>query len=187
MSDAEDFKDLLDRVRRRDKSAEDYFFKRYRTPILRKAAVQLGNSGLQGIVGASDVCQMVFGSLFFRLQMGEYELGTEDSLVNLLMNMAKNKIIDEKRRADARGRGNAPPPVDIVAPGRSPRTIAEWRELANKAQDKLAEMEPQLKELRIDQDVPWNLIAAQLGGTADQFRKRWERARDQVKKELGLE
>lgn len=189
MSDAEDFSQLLLRVRNGDDSAAEALFTRYGGVLRRTLQLRLRNTALQRVVDAEDVCQSVFKSFFLRAGHGEYDLQSANDLVNLLMRIAHNKLTAQKRKqeADCRDiRRSAGDPTEMPVAQRGPsvsRCLA-MKELFDKARARFTQEELRLFELRVQEGMEWAAIAAQTGGTAEGCRKQWERARERVMDEL---
>jgi DNA-directed RNA polymerase specialized sigma24 family protein len=189
MTTAEQFADLIRRVRGGDDAAAEDLFKRYGRVFLKKIKNRLEGSAIRAQVDCDDICQSVFGSLFVRLRWGQYELGSEHDLVALLRKMADNKVIAKIRKGAVRPdvQGRAGFDVGLAAgQGPTPSRVATWKEIYGEALRRLNEEERQLQDLR-DQGLEWAAIAQRLGGSADSRRKQWERARSRIAEELQLE
>jgi DNA-directed RNA polymerase specialized sigma24 family protein len=126
----------------------------------------------------------VFGSLFVRLRLGQFDLGNDNDLINLLFRMAHNKLTAKQRRR----RHEVGGAVDsqIHDPGPTPSRVLAPKDLLQAALRRLNAEEQRMLELR-DQGAAWEAIATELGGTAEGRRKQWERARARVAAELELD
>jgi len=192
MSDPSRFLDLLTRLRTGDDRAASDLFAEYEPAIRRMIRTRLRNLSLQRVVGEEDVCQSVMKSFFLRYRLGEYDLESPEQLRGLLARMAGNKLNDQHRRhlAARRDIGRAGEPLpDNVLPdaGETPSLKLGNQELLEEAVRRMTPEERAIRELFLEQGLCWAAIAAKLGGTAEGRRKQWERARDRITQELGLE
>jgi RNA polymerase sigma-70 factor (ECF subfamily) len=191
MSSGSEFTELLGRVRSGDQSAAQELVGRYGKVLRRTLSLRLQNTALQRVVDAEDVCQSVFKSFFFRAALGQFELESSNDLVNLLLRMAHNKLTEQKRKQEADCRdirrvGGDAAELPVAQPGPTPSQQLSVEELLREAQRRFTDEEKQILALR-EQGLEWAAIAGQLGGTLEGRRKQWERARERVAQELGLE
>lgn len=190
MSSSQEFAALLERLRNKDQAAAQELVRRFGPVLQRTLALRLQNSSLRRVVDAEDVCQSVFKSFFVRAALGQYELAGQDDLVNLLMRMAHNKLSEQQRREHAErrdARRNEGEVNDLAAAaGPTPSAQLSAEELLHEARRRMSEEERQILSLR-EQGLDWLAVATQIGGTAEGRRKQWDRARERVAKELGLE
>lgn len=189
MSDAVGpFRELVRRVRTGDERAAEELVRDWEPALRRIVRVRLFDRRLRRVVAESDIVQAVLGSFFVRAALGDLELDTPDALARLLATMARNKIIDEARRA-ARRPGDVPSdasePDAAIAAGPSPSRVVFLREVLDAARRQLAPDVQQLIAWRED-GVTWDEIARRIGGTAEAARKRLTRAVDGVAVGLGL-
>ncbi|MGL1608738.1 hypothetical protein ACSTHC_00255, partial [Vibrio parahaemolyticus] len=56
---------------------------------------------MRRVYDSVDVSQSVLGSFFLRVSLGEYDLQSPEDLLKLLVTMARNKVADETRKAQA--------------------------------------------------------------------------------------
>jgi RNA polymerase sigma-70 factor (ECF subfamily) len=190
---AEDFAAFLARVRAGDEQAANELYGRYQECILREVRVRLRRrpAYVARVLGAEDVCQSVLASFFVRAALGQYDLREPAQLLQLLRQMARNKLAYRARREAALRRGGgrnvAEAGDDLPQDGTaSPSRVAAGRELLAEVRRRLGDEERRVADLR-GQGHEWAEIARQLGGTADGRRMQLARALDRVSRELGLE
>ncbi len=193
MSEAEAFRDLIQRVRGGDEDAATEIVQRYEATIRMAIRVRLDQSDLRRLLDSMDICQSVLGNFFVRAASGQFELETPEKLVKLLVTMALNKLINHATqqraaaaRRDYRRREGSPEEKQVAGADPSPSRVATYRELLEAVRSRLSEQECKLADLR-GQGLSWGEIAAQLGENADALRFRLNRALDRVAKELRLE
>ncbi len=191
MSEAEAFRDLIQRVRGGDEDAATEIVQRYEATIRMAIRVRLDQSDLRRLLDSMDICQSVLGNFFVRAASGQFELETPGQLVKLLVTMANNKLINHAKqqraaRRDYRRREGSPEEKQVAGADPSPSRVATYRELLEAVRSRLSEQECKLADLR-GQGLSWGEIAAQLGENADALRFRLNRALDRVAKELRLE
>jgi RNA polymerase sigma-70 factor (ECF subfamily) len=139
-----------------------------------------------------DICQSVLANFFVRAASGQFELERSEQLVNLLVTMARNRLINEvgKHRAARRDQRRVQTgEVDEAAfadPEPTPSVVVANRELLDEARGRLTEEERHIADQRA-QGRAWADIAAQTGEKPDALRMRFTRAMDRVAQELGLE
>jgi RNA polymerase sigma factor (sigma-70 family) len=192
VSEPSRFLDLLARLRAGDDRAAADLFAEYEPAVRRMVRTRLRNLSLQRLVGEEDVCQSVMKSFFVRYRLGQYDLAGPEQLRGLLARMAGNKLNDQHRRnlAGRRGGGRAGeqlPDNVLPAGGETPSLKLGNQELLEEAIRRMTPEERELRKLFLGQALGWPEIAARLGGTAEGRRKQWERARERVTEELGLE
>jgi RNA polymerase sigma-70 factor (ECF subfamily) len=191
MSEATVFADLVRRVRAGDPDAAAELVRRYEPTIRRIARLRL-DPQLRRFVESLDICQEVLHSFFVRAALGQYELDTEEQLLHLLGDMARNKAANlaRRQRAEQRDVRRLEPESGAVetalASGPSPSQVVAGRELLQKFRERLSEQERQLADWRA-QGREWADIAAELGESAEALRKRLERGIKRVARVLGLE
>jgi RNA polymerase sigma-70 factor (ECF subfamily) len=186
------FQDLVLRVRAGDEEAAAELLRRYEPVIRRMVRIRLVDGRLRRVLDSADICQSVMASFFVRAALGQYELATPDQLLRLLSSMARNKLIDQARRAhgvdDRRPREGTLDGEQLEGKDSSPSMAAAMRELLAEARKRLSAKDRQLLQLR-ESGLEWAEIAAQLGEgeSAEALRKRLARAVDLVGQQLGLE
>ncbi|MFO0799712.1 MAG: sigma-70 family RNA polymerase sigma factor [Gemmataceae bacterium] len=193
---ATDFPDLIRRVRAGDPAAAADLVGRYAAAIRREVRFRLRDVRARRVVDASDVCQMVLGSFFARAALGQFDLDTPADLLNLLMQIARNKVADQVKREHAARRGGdarAEPlagangePREVEAPGPTPSAVVADRDLIARLAAGLSADERALFELRAE-GLSWDEVAARAGGTPEGRRKQYQRAVDRVVNDLALD
>jgi RNA polymerase sigma-70 factor (ECF subfamily) len=191
MSEPSRLLDLLARLRAGDDRAASDLYAEYEPAIRRMVRTRLRNQSLQRVVGEEDVCQSVLKSFFLRYRLGQYDLESPEQLRGLLARMAGNKLNDQHRRHMAArrdiGRTSDQLPDATPAAGETPSLKLSNQELLEESLRRMTAEEREIRELFLGQGLTWAEIAAKLGGTAESRRKQWERVRDRVTQELGLE
>src|SRR5688572_10121711 len=98
MSNQETFTDFIRRVRAGEEQAAVEQVRQYERLIRREVRLHLEDRGLCRLFDSMDVCQSVLASFFMRAAAGQYDLEQPGQLVNLLVKMARNKLITAARR-----------------------------------------------------------------------------------------
>jgi RNA polymerase sigma-70 factor (ECF subfamily) len=192
MSEDASFRDLLERVRARDEQAAAELVRRFEPAIRVAVRVRLTDPRLRRQFDSMDICQSVLANFFVRAASGQFELERSEQLVNLLVTMARNRLINEvgKHRAARRDQRRVQTgEVDEAAfadPEPTPSVVVANRELLDEARGRLTEEERHIADQRA-QGRAWADIAAQTGEKPDALRMRFTRAMDRVAQELGLE
>src|SRR5438270_6266312 len=104
MPEADDFQDLIRRVRAGDEAAAAELVRRYEPAIRRAVRIRLADTRLARAFDSMDVCQSVLASFFVRAALGQYELDTPDQLLRLLATMVRHKLADQVDRERAQCR-----------------------------------------------------------------------------------
>lgn len=192
MSTGERFRALLRRVRAGDAEAASELVRRYESAIRRLVRVDLRASRLGRLIDSADICQSVLANFFIRYAAGQFELEEPDQLLQLLMAMARNRLVDQARRSQAACRDQRRLVADgndalaEVVDGVTPSRIVADRELLEKVRQALTPEERILAEQR-GQGRNWPEIAAVVGGTPNALRLKLNRAIDRVVRRLGLD
>jgi RNA polymerase sigma-70 factor (ECF subfamily) len=191
MSDELSFRDLIARVRQGDERAAAELVRRYEPAIRRAVRFRLTDPRLRRTCDSMDVCQSVLMSFFVRAASGQYDLDSPEQLLRLLTTMARNKLLNQARQAQAARRDNrlisddiADHEVEEPAPG--PSQQVEARDLLQEVHRRLAPDELRLVELR-NQGHDWNTIARVVGGTPASLRQKLHRALARLSQQFGLE
>ncbi len=191
--DERSFHELIERVRAGDQEAAAALVEHYEPEIRREVRFRLTDRKLRTVIDSVDVCQSVFGNFFVRATLGQFHLERPRQLLELLVTMARNKVIDWHRRERARGRGrregvaalhrlDGDEPAD---PGPTPSEFAGHKELVKEVRKRLTTEERELAEAR-HAGRSWDEISAERGTSPEALRKRLSRACDRVLGELGL-
>lgn len=189
------FADLVRRVRTGDGLAAEELVRTYEPEVRRAIRVRLTDARLRRLVDSVDICQSVLAGFFVRTAAGQFDLQTPQQLMRLLVTMARNRVIDWARHAQADRRDGArqvsldlengePRPLADTEPG--PVSIVVNRELLDQVRDRLSPAERLLMEQRAA-GVEWEEIAKESGEQSNAVRMRLTRALDRVSRELGLE
>jgi RNA polymerase sigma-70 factor (ECF subfamily) len=190
MSEANPFRELLDRVRAGDQQAAAELVRHYEPLIRRTVRLRLKHPQLGRILDSMDICQSVFASFFARTALGQYQLHTQEDLLKLLVVMVRNKVATQARkRLQARQDCSleaAGVDEEAAASGPSPSVQIADQDLLQEFRKRLSPQDRQIAEWR-SQGRPWEDIAADLGGSAEALRKHFDRAVDRVARQLGLE
>jgi RNA polymerase sigma-70 factor (ECF subfamily) len=192
MSDANEFRALIFRVRRGDEQAAAELVRQYEPAIRRAVRMRLTDPRLGRVLDSMDVCQSVLANFFVRAAAGQFDLEKPEQLLQLLVTMARNKLLDHVRkqqagRRDQRRQQASPDALQAVpADQATPSQVVANRELLLRAQGLLSEDERYLVEQRgLGRD--WADIAREVGGQPNAVRMKLSRALDRVARQLGLD
>jgi RNA polymerase sigma factor (sigma-70 family) len=186
------FIDLIRRVRAGDEAAAAELVRSYEPAIRRAVRLQLRDPRLRRALDSQDICQSVLASFFFRAASGQYDIDRPAQLLNLLIIMARNKLVSQSRRPHVVRREpdfrHSNPEVErkLLSTSPSPSEQAAWRDVLREFRRHLSEDERQLADRRA-QNQQWGAIAAELGGNPDALRKKLTRALDRVSRKMGLD
>ena len=101
-----DFPDLIRQIRSGDQIASEELVRRFEPLIQRVVRIRMRQRGdrdrLLREVGASDVCQSVFTSLFRGLRENRYKLDQPNDLERLLQVMIRFNVATKARRSSVR-------------------------------------------------------------------------------------
>ncbi|HEY6564558.1 MAG TPA: sigma-70 family RNA polymerase sigma factor [Pirellulaceae bacterium] len=186
------FTEFLKRIREGDESAAEDLVRRYEPLIRREVRSHLEDSPLVRSLDSIDISQSVLASFFVRVAAGEYDLHEPSQLIRLLVKMARNKLASQARRQFSQKRDARR--VDagtglfgrVADPAESPSQNISGQELFESFCAKLTADERRISQLR-SQDLSWEEIAGQLGGTPHGRRMQLTRAVDRISLELGLD
>jgi RNA polymerase sigma-70 factor (ECF subfamily) len=191
-SEDDSFNDFLRRIRAGEESAAAELVQRYEPALRMEVRLRLGDPKLRRLLEPADICQSVLGSFFVRAASGQFELSSRESLLALLLAMARNKVAIQARRQHAQRRDNRRDvgldagALDVAGAGPSPSRMAIGREMLDQFRRRLSPEEMRLADLRT-KGYEWAEIAAQVGGTPQARRKQLARAADRVAREIGLD
>src|SRR6266481_6255167 len=101
MIEAEDFRELIARVRRGDDQAAEQLVRSYESTIRMAIRVRLDQSDLRRLLDSMDICQSVLANFFVRVASGQFEIDTPGELVKLLVTMARNRLSNHVRQQRA--------------------------------------------------------------------------------------
>jgi len=190
--EADDFLDLISKVRERDEDAARELTQRYEKVIRRVVRIQLRDVRLRQVIDSMDICQSVLASFFVRTALGQYELNTPEQLISLLTTITRNKLANQvhkwhAQRRDIRknttldGEG-----ITLIDRASDPGDQVSAREILQKVCDRLDPSERYLAEER-SIGRSWPDLAEELGGTDVALRKKLTRALNRVMTELGVD
>lgn len=167
--------------------------RRYEPLIRREVRLGISDRRLKRAFDSLDVCQSVLASFFVRAATGQYDLESQEQLVQLLMSMARNKLAslarrEHRLRRDVRRVAESKPEIleQVVDKVDSPSQIVLRRELVERMRAELSDDERQIADLRME-GLGWDEVAARLGGTAQARRMQLARAIERAAEHLGLE
>jgi RNA polymerase sigma-70 factor (ECF subfamily) len=138
--------ELLSRIRNGDEGAARELLERYESKVRLVVRRQLPRL-LRSRFDSLDFLQSVWGSFFHKIRTGPNDLEEEQNLVTFLAWAARNKVIDEYRRAATQRHdikreqplARATGKDDCLASGDTPSQLAE----ANETYDRLRELLPE--------------------------------------------
>jgi len=184
------FLELMRRVRAGEANAAEMLVRRYEPAIRRAVRLQLRDQRLRRVLDSMDICQSVLASFFVRAATGQYDLDRPAKLLNLLLTMARNKLISQARKPYvARREAHAGDDGQLDEPparGPDPASLVDGRDLLQQVHGRLSADERHLADRRA-QGQEWAEIGAALGESPEALRKRLARALDRVTQELGLD
>lgn len=188
--DANNFTDLVARIRSGDEQAAAELVRQYEPLVRREIRFRLTDRRLRRSLDSIDICQSAMASFFVQSTHGRFDLNEPAQVIKLLIGIARNKLAfaARKERAQRRDiRRLAHTGIDDLNPADSatatPSQIVAQEELVELAREQLSEVECQLAARRAaGQD--WAGIAAEMGGTPDGRRQQLTRAFDRVARRL---
>jgi RNA polymerase sigma factor (sigma-70 family) len=138
--------DLLARIRNGDEGAARELLSRYESKVRLVVRRQLPRL-LRSRFDSLDFLQSVWGSFFHKIQTGPCDLKEERNLIAFLAWAARNKVIDEYRRAgtqkqDAGREERIGAPLGVeshLATGDTPSQLAQAQETFDRLRDLLPE------------------------------------------------
>ncbi len=179
-------------IRDGDQDAARELVRRFEGVIRREARLRMEDHRLDRVFDSMDISQSVLTSFFARASTGHFDLDTPEQLVNLLMQMTRNKLAMQVRRQRALrrdGRRLATARVDEMdfestSPG--PSEVASDHDLIDAVRCRLGEEEREIVDLRAE-GWEWSEIAGRLGGSPQARRMQLTRAVHRVAKALKLD
>src|SRR3954447_22076232 len=152
---AANLQDILVRIQQGDEHAARDLLVCYEAEVRLVVRRQLPRL-LRSRFDSLDFLQSVWGSFFRRVRTDPVEFDDERHLVAFLARAAKNKVIDQYRRAGSQKQdmhreeplwADGDWPRDLAAPGDSPSQVAEAHEAFGRLRDLLPEDRHHLLEL----------------------------------------
>lgn len=193
--DASDIPGFLARIAAGDEDAARELLTRYEAEVRLVVRRQLPKL-LRSRFDSLDFLQSVWGSFFRRVKGGPAEFEDSRHLVAFLARAAKNKVIDEYRRAGSR-KGDmhreeplwtdGDRPRDLAAVGDTPSQVAEAHEALGRLRDLLPQDRHMLLDLKA-QGLSSRDIGEKLGISERTVQRVFEDLRRRVEADLeGLE
>jgi len=152
-----DLRALLARIRDGDEEAARELLARYESKVRLVVRRQLPRL-LRSRFDSLDFLQSVWGSFFHRIRTGPNDLEEERNLIAFLAWAARNKVIDEYRRAASQKQdihresplkfADDGGPEDVAAAGETPSQVAEAREMYGRLKALLPEDRRVILELK---------------------------------------
>lgn len=181
---------VLDRIRAGDEDAARELLGRYEAEVrlvVRRQLPRLLRSRFDSI----DFLQSVWGDFFQRVRTGPAEFQDERHLVGFLARAAKNKVIDQYRRA-ASQKGNmhreepivtdAGRPRELPDDGDSPSELAEARETLDRLLVKLPSERRDVVELKAQ-----GLSSREIGERLGVSERTVQRVLEDLRRRVGIE
>jgi RNA polymerase sigma-70 factor (ECF subfamily) len=149
---------FLERIRAGDEEAARELLGRYEAEVRLVVRRQLPRL-LRSRFDSLDFLQSVWGSFFRRIRTGPTDFEDSRHLVAFLARAAKNKVIDEYRRAASRKQdmsreeplwGDGSRARDVASDIDSPSEVAQAREVFGRLRDLLPEDRRTILELKAD-------------------------------------
>lgn len=182
----------MQRVRAGDPKAAADLVRSFEPQIQRVIRMRMTDPHLCRILDSTDICQSVLANFFVRVVAGQFELDSPEQLLKLLVTMARNKLLNQAQRYQARRRDQRRDRPNAAAletiPGRegTPSQIVADKELLQKVRQQLSTDENYLAEQRaLGRD--WASLATELHASPEALRKKLTRALDRVSRKLGFE
>src|SRR5262249_16054912 len=154
MSEEDPFVELIRLVREGDETAAAELVRRYEPAIRRVVRVHLRDRRLRRLLDSTDICQSVLATFFVRAHLGQYDLDSPESRVQLLATIARHKVTNQAHKQQAERRDYRREHVlgdrdfQVVAAQSDPSAQASAREMLAKVRDLLSEEERRLAEAR---------------------------------------
>jgi len=147
--------ELLERIKRGDDEAARELLTRYEPKIRLVVRRQLPRL-LRSRFDSLDFLQSVWGSFFHKIRTGPNDLDEEQNLITFLAWAARNKVIDEYRRAGTQKQDvRREEPLEIkrnkdvcLAAGDTPSQLAQAHETYDRLRDLLPEDRQVILELK---------------------------------------
>jgi RNA polymerase sigma-70 factor (ECF subfamily) len=189
MAEADEFHDLIRRVRSGDQDAAADLVREFEPCVLRYARFQMrrrsNHDGLVAQFGASDICQSVLQSFFAGLKSGRYRLSRPRDLEKLLCTMARLHIASKGRKASVILRTVLDQDGVAARPdsGPGPEKSIDDKDFLNVVLKHLSADELLILVRKVDGKT-WAEIAADLGMSEDSVRKKLARATRRIRADL---
>lgn len=194
--DENSFAAWLERVRAGDEEACKQLVLEYGNEIRAFIRRRLKDPKLRRLFDSEDVRQSALGQLFRCLQGGDFDLERPEDLAKLLMTIAGHKLANKVKAEQRAKRGGGQvanaesDQLQDVADGQpTPSAVVSREELLQRVFDHLSPEERELGEQWYRLDESWEKVAAERSRSEspDALRKRWTRAVQRVRAQLGEE
>lgn len=185
MSDADDFRALIDRARGGDQDALADLVRRYEPEVRLVARLRLG-AALRPHLDSIDLVQSVHHSLMVGLRANRFEIASPRDLVALALTIVRRKVarawqrLKRQQRLSGEGDGLARTLLDLASPEEDPARAAEYRDTVEEVCRKLDVVEKSLLELHLE-GYRTVEIAEKLGLNADVLRVKLSRLRARLR------
>ena len=155
--ESRDIRDLLARIHAGDEEAARELLTRYESKVRMVVRRQLPRL-LRSRFDSLDFLQSVWGSFFYRIRTGSNDLDEERNLVAFLAWAARNKVIDEYRRAasqrqdihrESRLRNVGDDGGELVAPDETPSQVVQAQETYGRLRALLPEDRRVIVEMKV--------------------------------------
>jgi RNA polymerase sigma-70 factor (ECF subfamily) len=185
-----EIRQFIMRIRAGDEEAARELLRRYEAKVRLVVRRQLPRL-LRSRFDSLDFLQSVWGSFFHRVRTGPTDIEDEPNLVAFLAWAARNKVVDEYRRAASRKqdmRREEPlwcgdQPRELMDKLESPSQVAEARELLERLQDLVPKDRQRVLELKAE-GYSSREIGAQLGISERTVQRLIEDLRDRAQTDL---
>lgn len=185
-----DLTSLLSRIHEGDEDAARELLRRYEAEVRLVVRRQLPRL-LRSRFDSLDFLQSVWGSFFHRVQTGPADFQEPRHLVAFLARAAKNKVIDEYRRAASQKQdmsreepiwsgGNAP--RDVAAEIETPSQIAEAREAFGRLRELVPESRRDVLDLKAE-----GLSSREIGDRLGISERTVQRVLEDLRRRVGID
>jgi DNA-directed RNA polymerase specialized sigma24 family protein len=188
------FDELIRAVRAGDEGAAAELVRRYEPEMTRAVRAPMQRLRLHRVLDPADITQTVLARFFYHAAAGDFELDEPLQVQKLLLTMARKQVISEARRYLATRRDTRR--LDESFSERKlnsiedrnpcPSMVAAVNELLGEMYRLFTPQERYIADQR-SQGRNWQDLAAEVGGSPEGLRKRFERALDRVARQLGVD
>ncbi len=184
-----DIRELLARIKNGDEEAARELLSRYESKVrlvVRRQLPRLLRSRFDSI----DFLQSVWGSFFHRIQTGPNDLNEEENLIAFLAWAARNKVIDEYRRAATRKQNihreqsieNQRDRETALASGDTPSQLAQ----AHETFDRLSRLLPEDRRVILELKAA-GYSCSEIGGKLGLSERTVQRILEELKNRARIE
>jgi DNA-directed RNA polymerase specialized sigma24 family protein len=146
------------------------------------------------VLDPADITQTVLARFFHHAAAGEFQLDGPHQVQKLLMTMARKQVLSEARRYLASRRDSRRLDESfseqklnsLVDRNPCPSMVATVNELLREMYRLFTPQERYIADQR-SRGRNWQDLAAEVGGSAEGLRKRFERALERVARQLGMD